>query len=70
MIHKEKAKELYDKYFDLVEAQTSEQQEENARKAALIVCDEVLNALEENRWQNRLMMDYWEEVKKEINTYT
>ena len=67
---KEKAKELIDKYFDLVEAQTSEQQEDNARQAALITCDEVLNALEENRWQNRLMMDYWEEVKKEINTYT
>ena len=64
----EKAKELIDKYFDLVEAQTSEQQEDNARQAALITCDEVLNALEENRWQNRLMMDYWEEVKQEINT--
>jgi LPS O-antigen subunit length determinant protein (WzzB/FepE family) len=65
---KEKAKELIDKYFDLVEAHTAEQQEDNARDAASITCDEVLNALEENRWQNRLMMDYWEEVKKEINT--
>jgi hypothetical protein len=64
---KEKAKELYDKYFELVEAYSSEQQEDNARDAASITCDEVLNALEENRWQNRLMMDYWEEVKKEIN---
>ena len=68
MSPKEKAKELYDKYFELVEAQTAEQQEDNARDAASITCDEVLNALEENRWQNRLMMDYWEEVKKEINT--
>jgi 5-bromo-4-chloroindolyl phosphate hydrolysis protein len=68
MTPKEKAKELIDKYFDLVEAQTSEQQENNARDAASITCDEVLNTLEENRWQNRLMMDYWEEVKKEINT--
>ena len=68
MTEKEKAKELIDKYFELVEAQTAEQQEDNARDAASITCDEVLNALEENRWQNRLIMDYWEEVKKEINT--
>lgn len=37
-----------------------------ARQCALIAVDEVLNALEEHRWQNRLIMDYWEEVKIEI----
>jgi len=66
MSPKEKAKELYNKYFELVEAQTSEQQEDNARKAALIVCDEVVETLYEHRWQNRLIMDYYEEVKQEI----
>lgn len=62
MIHKEKAKELYDKYFELVEAQTSEQQEDNARKAALIVCDEILNtgAL------GILLEEYYQKVKLQI----
>jgi len=67
MIPKEKAKELYDKYFELVEAYSSEQQEYNARKAALIAVSEILEALEENHWQNRLMMIYYCEVKQEIN---
>jgi len=63
MSPKEKAKELYDKYFELVEAQTSEQQEENARKAALIVCDELINtgAL------GSLLEQYYMQVKQEIN---
>jgi len=63
MSPKEKAKELYDKYFELVEAYSSEQQEYNARKAALIVCDEILNtgAL------GILLEDYYQKVKNEIN---
>jgi hypothetical protein len=60
---KEKAKELYDKYFELVEAQTAEQQEDNARKAALIAVDEILNtgAL------GILLEEYYQKVKHEIN---
>jgi hypothetical protein len=66
MTEKEKAKELIDKYFDLVEAQTAEQQEDNARKAALIVCDELINT----GAIGSLLEDYYLQVKKEINTYT
>ena len=62
MSPKEKAKELYDKYFELVEAQTSEQQEDNARKAALIAVDEILNtgAL------GVLLEEYYQKVKQQI----
>ena len=63
MSPKEKAKELYDKYFELVEAQTAEQQEDNARKAALIVCDELINT----GAIGSLLEDYYLQVKHEIN---
>ena len=63
MSPKEKAKELFDKYFELVEAQTSEQQEDNARKAALIVCDELINT----GAIGSLLEDYYLQVKQEIN---
>jgi len=37
-----------------------------AKKLALIAVDEVIEALHEHHWQNRLTIDYWKEVKKEI----
>lgn len=81
MSPKEKAKELYDKYFDLVEAQTSEQQEDNARKAALIVCDEVVEGLKQYLHEiykeqdlspiayitQAMFVEHWKLIKQEIN---
>ena len=37
-----------------------------AKKLALIAVDEVIEALHEHHWQNRLIINYWEEVKHEI----
>jgi hypothetical protein len=37
-----------------------------AKKLALIAVDEVIEALHEHHWQNRLIINYWEEVKQEI----
>ena len=37
-----------------------------ANQCALIAVDEVINALHEHHWQNRLIIDYWNEVKIEI----
>ncbi len=37
-----------------------------ANELALILVDEVIEALHEHHWQNRLTIDYWKEVKKEI----
>jgi hypothetical protein len=40
-----------------------------AKKLALIAVDEVIEALHEHHWQNRLIINYWEEVKQEIENY-
>jgi hypothetical protein len=37
-----------------------------AKQCALIAVDEVIEALHEHHWQNRLIINYWEEVKQEI----
>jgi len=69
MSPKEKAKELYDKYFELVEAQTAEQQEDNARKAALISVDEIIKSNPHSNPFNtdvHSTMGYWNEVRYEI----
>ena len=80
MSPKEKAQELFDKYFELVEAQTSEQQEDNARKAALIVCDEVVEGLKQYLHEiykdqeltskeyitQAMFVEYWKLIKQEI----
>ena len=39
---------------------------ESAKRAALIAVDEIIEALHEHHWQNRLIIDYWKEVKQEI----
>ena len=64
---KDKAKQLFNKYFELVEANSSIQQMENARTAAFIAVDEILNALQENQWQNRMIIDFYSEVNKELD---
>ena len=37
-----------------------------AIKCALIAVDEIIEALHEHHWQNRLIINYWEEVKHEL----
>lgn len=38
----------------------------DAKQCALIAVDELIEALHEHHWQNRLIIDYWNEVKHEI----
>jgi len=35
-------------------------------KCAGLFVDELIEALHENSWQNRLIINYWEEVKNEL----
>ena len=63
----DKAKELFNLYFPLVEAYSSESQIDNAKQSAIISIDQILNALEYNNWQNRFVIEWYNEVKKEIN---
>jgi len=37
-----------------------------ANELALILVDEILEALHEHHWQNRLIIDFWKEVKHEL----
>ena len=57
MTPKEKAKDLFDKHFDYVEAWSESNQIENAKKCALITVNEILNYIPQT---------YWFEVETEI----
>jgi hypothetical protein len=61
MTPKEKAKELYWKYYQNI-SDTSFP-EETAKKCALIAVDEILDNLEDNTGKD---IKYWQEVKQEI----
>jgi hypothetical protein len=68
MTPKEKAIELFDK-FELSFAgviSADEDWEALGKQCALIAVDEVIEALHEHHWQNRLIIDYWQEVKNEL----
>jgi hypothetical protein len=69
MTPKEKARELYDKYWKIIDTLTTKQ-------CALIAVDEVLenvnyffSELEKDGLPNKFddEIEYWQEVKKEIN---
>ena len=76
MASKEKAKELYDKFYfvnsESVELITGEYEmlfslhESDAKQCALIALDEIIEALELNSWQNIKQIKYYQEIKQEI----
>jgi hypothetical protein len=64
---KEKAKELFDKYMKPIDGLHKYPMcFDTAKQCALIAVDEVIEALHEHHWQNRLIIDYWQEVKNEL----
>jgi hypothetical protein len=63
MTPKEKAKELFDKYFEFVEAYSVQGQNENAKQCALIAVDEIIDLVKHIDVDSE---DYWNEVKQEI----
>jgi hypothetical protein len=70
MTPKDKAKELFDKFMKPVDGLHKYPMcFDTAKQCALIAVDEVIEALHENHWQNRLIIDYWEEVKHELENY-
>jgi len=62
MTPKEKAQELVDKF----NYESKHYLMLDAKQCALIAVNEVIEALHEHHWQNRLIIDYWEEVKHEL----
>jgi len=59
-----------EKAIDLVEQFSSvlmhDELYDDSVMCARIAVDELIEALHENAWQNRLIIDYWEEVKQQI----
>jgi len=66
MTPREKAIELFDKYFPLVEAFSSYQQEYNTKQCALIAVEEIIESSPEDGQGFDGIKDYWQEVKNEI----
>jgi len=67
MTPKEKAQELFDKFMKPVDGLHKYPMcFDTAKQCALIAVDEVIEALHEHHWQNRLIIDYWQEVKNEL----
>ena len=63
-----KAKELFDKHFEFVEALSGLNQWENAKKCALITVNEILNIDNIKPYiLHKEIIEYWENVKQEIN---
>ena len=60
---KEKAKELVEQFSSVL---MHDEIYEDSIKCALIAVDKVIEALDEHHWQNRLIIDYWKEVKHEL----
>lgn len=58
---KEKAKELVDKF-----STVGLQQRNEGIPCALISVEDTIAALDFNQWQNRKQIEYYQEVKKEI----
>jgi hypothetical protein len=64
MTPKEKSEELVNKFRHSIEYVYLP--ESISIQCALIAVDEVIEALHEHHWQNRLIIDYWEEIKHEL----
>ena len=65
---KEKAIELVSKYESWVKINECqiELTERRSKQCALICVDELIESLEINTWENRKIIEYYQEVKQEI----
>jgi hypothetical protein len=68
MTPKEKAEELVLKYLRLKRHKMFNGwwHKMISKECALIAADEVIESLHEHHWQNRLIIDFWQEVKHEL----
>lgn len=69
MTPKEKAKELFEQFNYHVEKKNffgDDVEQRNTKQCALIAVNETINALEIHQWQNKSVIEYYLEVKQEI----
>jgi hypothetical protein len=64
MTPKEKAKELFYRYYQIVA--DSGYPEEKSKQCALIAVDEIINFMFLSENENVFWINYWKEVKQEI----
>ena len=71
MTQKEKALELIDKYLQCVIFNIKQEIKvsviDSAKQCALIAVNEILEALQKDKWNNDFWINYYKEVKQEIN---
>lgn len=63
MTPKQKALELVEHFASVL---MHDEFYEDSVMCALVAVNEVIEALHEHHWQNRLIINYWEEVKHEL----
>jgi hypothetical protein len=63
MTPKEKALDLVEQFSSVL---MHDEFYEDSVMCALVAVEEIFEALHEHHWQNRLIIDYWQEVKHEI----
>lgn len=69
MTPKEKAKQIVNKMFNCDKSTPKESMAmlyPHAKQCALIAIEDIIDALEVNQWQNRNVIEYYTEVKHEI----
>lgn len=63
---KEKAKELFSKYFSEFEFSESTNEVDSAKQCALITVNEILVIMNEEYLSGAYKIEYWQQVKNEI----
>ena len=63
----EKAKEMIEKLLLFQPLIPDYDREGQAKQCALICVDEIIQALKYHTWQNNKLIEYWKQVKQEIN---
>lgn len=63
MTPKEKAEQLY---CDCIASIDYDSYQEDGLMFAIVICNEVIDALSINYWQNKEEVEYWSEVRREL----
>ena len=66
MTPKEKAKELFKRYYRDSDLLVEDLSCIQAKECALIAVEEILTALDEHQWQNRNVIEFYFYVKQDI----
>ena len=63
----DKAKELYDGFWYCLMGSDIQDRDYWSRQCSLVAIDNIIKALEEHKWQNRHIINEYEQLKKELD---